>query len=88
MKESEKRYSDLFYLSPQPMWVFNAATFRFVHVNKAAITLYGYSKEEFLKLTVMDLHAQNDVSATKEFVRLSEAGNDEIFKGNAVHTNK
>lgn len=88
LKESEKRYSDLFYLSPQPMWVFNAETFRFVQVNKAAITLYGYSEEEFLKLTVRDLHANNDVSATKEVVRLCKAGDDEICKGNCVHKKK
>ena len=88
LRESEKRYSDLFYLSPQPMWVFNAETFRFVQVNKAAITLYGYSEEEFLKLTVMDLHAQNGVTATKEVVRLPQAHNNEICKETCLHKKK
>ncbi len=88
LKESEKRYSDLFYLSPQPMWVYNTVTSRFVQVNKAASTLYGYSEEEFLKLTVMQLCSLSDVAATKEVVCLSKEGTDEICKGTCVHKKK
>ncbi len=37
LKESQKRYSDLFQLSPQPMWVYDPETLRFSQVNNAAI---------------------------------------------------
>src|SRR5690242_15901769 len=55
LKESEKRYSDLFRLNPQPIWIYDIETFKFFQVNRAAVELYGYSVEEFLNLTVFDL---------------------------------
>jgi len=56
LKESEENYRKLFDLSPIPMWVFNWETLRFLNVNKAAIEEYGYTKEEFLSMTLQDLH--------------------------------
>jgi len=58
---SERRYSDLFDLSPQPMWVFDSETFKFTQVNKATIALYGYSEEEFLNITLMDIKMEEDI---------------------------
>lgn len=58
--ESEKRYMDLFHLSPAPMWVYEIETMRFLDVNEAAIRHYGYSREEFLKLTIRDIRHPND----------------------------
>ncbi len=55
LEESEKRYSDLFHLSPEPMWVYTIDNLRFEDVNNAAIKHYGYSKEEFLNMTVGDI---------------------------------
>ncbi len=55
LKESEKRYSDLFHLSPQPMCIYEFETYRFKDVNNAAIEHYGYSYEEFLSMTLFDL---------------------------------
>ena len=52
---SEKRYSDLFHFSPQPMCLYEHGTFRFTKINKAAIEQYGFSEEEFLKMTLLDL---------------------------------
>ncbi len=49
LRESEKRYSDLFNASPQPMWVFDIVTLLFIQVNHAAISHYGYSEEEFFR---------------------------------------
>lgn len=60
LKESEKRYSELFRLNPQPIWIFDLETFKFVQVNHAAVQLYGYSVEEFLNMTVFDFRLQED----------------------------
>ncbi|MEO6669244.1 MAG: PAS domain S-box protein [Ferruginibacter sp.] len=62
IRASEKRYSDLFNLSPQPMWVFDTETFQFIQVNNAALALYGYTEEEFLKMTLMDIKHAEDIS--------------------------
>ena len=61
LERSEKQYSDLFYLSPQPMWLFDTETFGFVQVNKAAVVLYGYTEEEFLNITLMDIKLEEDI---------------------------
>ncbi len=59
--ESEKRYRTLFNDNPQPLWVFDIETFRFLNVNQAAIKHYGYSKEEFLRMTVVDIRAKEEI---------------------------
>src|SRR3546814_14383262 len=43
------------------MWVFDRETLRFLGVNDAAIELYGWSREEFREMTVLDLRASQDV---------------------------
>lgn len=55
LSESERKYKALFNFSPLPMWVLDKHTLQFLDVNDAAISLYGYSKEEFLSMNVRDL---------------------------------
>ncbi|MBD0332607.1 MAG: PAS domain-containing protein, partial [Chitinophagaceae bacterium] len=45
----------LFANSPLPCWLFDANTFAIIDVNEAAIKHYGYSRGEFLKLTINDI---------------------------------
>lgn len=66
LKESEKRYRDLFHLSPQPMWLYDMETWRFLDVNQAAVKHYGYSKKEFLSMTVLEISPPEDVEKVKE----------------------
>lgn len=54
-------YSALFYLNPFPSWIYDLKTFQILEVNQAAIDLYGYSKEEFLTLTVIDLTSNEEI---------------------------
>ncbi|WKK86280.1 response regulator [Marivirga arenosa] len=55
LKESEKRYADLFQLSPSPMFVFERDSFEILDVNEAALQNYGYSIEEFMALDITQL---------------------------------
>jgi PAS domain S-box-containing protein len=55
LQESEARYRVMFESHPQPMWVFDRETFRFLAVNNAAIEHYGYSRQEFLAMKVSDI---------------------------------
>jgi PAS domain S-box-containing protein len=66
LRESEKRYNDLFELSPQPMYLFDPASFNFIQVNKAAIELYGYTEEEFLNMTLVNVMSEKDFSFLKK----------------------
>ncbi|WP_081210092.1 PAS domain S-box protein [Salegentibacter sediminis] len=60
LEESEKKYRNLFDASPLPMWVLDRNTLEFLNVNKAAIDLYGYNRQEFLKMTVRDLWVEGE----------------------------
>jgi PAS domain S-box-containing protein len=68
LAESEKRYSDLFHLSPLPMFVYEMSTLRYLDVNLAAIRHYGYSREEFLSMTIFDIRPAEDLPLVKKIV--------------------
>ena len=55
LKLQAEQYRLLFETNPSPMWVFDVKTLRVLAVNQAAVTHYGYSRDEFLKLTIVDL---------------------------------
>tara|TARA_R110000868_G_scaffold259361_14_gene517510 strand:- start:6833 stop:8836 length:2004 start_codon:yes stop_codon:yes gene_type:complete len=55
LKDSEERYRHIFQNNPQPMWIYDLNTLGFLEVNKAAIEVYGYSKEEFLSMKISDI---------------------------------
>ncbi|HET9482902.1 MAG TPA: PAS domain S-box protein, partial [Xanthomonadales bacterium] len=55
LAESEHRYRDLFERMPLPMWVFDRETLRFLAVNDAAVDHYGYTRDEFLGMSVLDI---------------------------------
>lgn len=54
-------FSDLFFHNPLPMWLFDKETLRFVEVNDAAVQHYGYSRDEFLSMTLADIRPPEDV---------------------------
>jgi PAS domain S-box-containing protein len=51
----EQQYRLLFEINPNPMWIFDTNNLQILAVNQAAIAQYGYSRDEFLKLTLKDL---------------------------------
>jgi PAS domain S-box-containing protein len=63
LRYSEDEYQLLFERHPLPMWVYDLATLRFLAVNDAAIRHYGYSREEFLGMTIKDIRPAEDVPA-------------------------
>nr|MDQ3819796.1 PAS domain S-box protein [Acidobacteriota bacterium] len=62
LRASEARYRLLFENNPQPMWVYDRETLGFLAVNEAAIQHYGYSREEFLAMTIKDIRPPEDVA--------------------------
>ncbi|ANE53111.1 PAS domain-containing protein [Flavisolibacter tropicus] len=54
-KVTEANYRLLFYSSPLPMWTLDPETQRFLDVNDMAVAHYGYSREEFLQMTIKDI---------------------------------
>ncbi|NRF66955.1 EAL domain-containing protein [Aquincola sp. S2] len=66
---SEQHYRLLFEANPLPMWVYDLLTLRFLDVNDVACRKYGYTREEFLALTIRDIRPAEDVHAVEESVR-------------------
>ncbi len=63
-------YRLLFERNPLPMWVYDVKTLRTLAVNDAALEQYGYSKQEFVGLTLLDLHHDDDVALLHEHLKL------------------
>jgi two-component system cell cycle sensor histidine kinase/response regulator CckA len=63
LRASEERYRQLFDASPQPMWVYDVETLAFLAVNDAAVRAYGYSRDEFLGMTLEDIRPTADIHA-------------------------
>jgi PAS domain S-box-containing protein len=59
---NEVFYRNLFDKNPNPMWVYDINTLNFLMVNEAAIFEYGYSKDEFLSMTLKDIRPPEDIS--------------------------
>ncbi|MEO7711454.1 MAG: PAS domain S-box protein [Gemmatimonadaceae bacterium] len=64
---ADARYQPLFALSPQPAWVYDSETLDFLEVNEAAVRSYGWTREEFLAMTLRDIRPPDELP---EFDRL------------------
>ena len=60
LRDSEERYRLLFESTPQPIWVYDTGNLRFLTVNEAAIQTYGYTRDEFLSMTIDDIRPGED----------------------------
>ena len=67
---SERNYRQLFESHPQPMWLYDVHTLRFLKVNDAAVDRYGYTRDEFLAMTIKDIRPPQDVP---KFLELTAA---------------
>jgi PAS domain S-box-containing protein len=61
LQASELRYRQLFKANPHPMWLYDIDTLQFLEVNDAAVHYYGYSREEFLSMSIKDIRPEKDV---------------------------
>ena len=65
LRRSEDRYRTLFDMNPYPMWVYDRETLCFLEVNCASVNRYGYTRSEFLGMTILDIRPAEDVPAVK-----------------------
>jgi PAS domain S-box-containing protein len=68
LREQEEWYRLLFENNPQPIWVYDLKTLAFLAVNDAAIQHYGYSREDFLAMTIADIHPSEEVAQLQTVV--------------------
>jgi len=63
LPDADEQYRLLFERNPLPMWVYDFVTLRFLAVNQAAVHLYGYSRDEFLAMTINDIRPPEAIPA-------------------------
>lgn len=73
-KLAEDRLRSLFETHPAPMWIYDLETLRFIRVNAAASALYGYSIEELLTMTALDVRPADEALRMTEEVKHVPAG--------------
>lgn len=80
--------ANLFNLNPLPSWIYNYQTFQILDVNIAAIEHYGYSKEEFLKLTIKDIRPPHEIERLLNANASIKDQNGNIYFGIFTHLKK
>ena len=65
-RRSAAEHRALFDDNPYPVWVYDVDTLRFLAVNEAALREYGYSRSEFLSMTLRDIRPEEDVEALQQ----------------------
>ena len=74
LRRSESMFRLLFSHNPLPTWVFDNETFLCLRANDSAIRQYGYSAEEFERMSIFDLHPDADLESVRKYFS-DNAGN-------------
>jgi PAS domain S-box-containing protein len=88
LQASEEKYKTLFYKSPLPKWIYDVQTLKFLEVNDAAIESYGYSQEEFQRMTIADIRPREELQRLMEDVKGLDARTESIREKNWRHVKK
>ncbi len=88
MMSQELVNSNLFNLNPLPSWIYDYQTLQILDVNIAAIEHYGYSREEFLKLTIKDIRPSQEIENLINALATIKNQNGNIYFGIFTHQKK
>jgi len=78
LKANEEQYRTLFRDNPLPVFIFEQGTMNILDVNEAAIEDYGYSYEEFMGMTVLEIRPPEDIEAARDRILAVSSGRDKI----------
>ncbi|WP_457131453.1 PAS domain S-box protein [Mucilaginibacter sp. UYNi724] len=85
---SKKMYSELFNFSPLPAWVADINTLRFLDVNNAAVLHYGYTREEFLSMSLHVIRPTAEIPDMERAVNERANQNEGIYSTILTHKKK
>ncbi|HET7151182.1 MAG TPA: PAS domain S-box protein [Candidatus Acidoferrum sp.] len=86
LRKKEEMFRLLFSHNPLPTWVIDRETLRFLEVNEAAVRVYGYSQEEFKKMTILDVRPEEEKARMLQY--LKENSGDGLYHGHWKHRKK
>lgn len=61
LNASEELHRLLFDCNPLPMWVYDTQTLKFLKVNDTACQKYGYTRDEFLNMTIRNIRPNDEI---------------------------
>ena len=88
LKASEEKYRLLFQFGPLPKWIYDPETFGILDVNEAAIDHYGYSREEFMNMTIWELRAGDEIPDLFSYAKNGKKEKVEHRSGIFTHVKK
>ncbi len=88
LKLSEERYRDLFENNPMPMFMFDVETLQFVMVNEAALSLYGYTMQEFIGKKVIDIRPPSEIPKFLAYLEDMKDIHSMRYAGEWIHVKK
>jgi len=68
-RDTQAQYQLLFEENPLPFWVFHRDTLRILEANAAAVSQYGYTREEFKRMSIADIRPPEDVAEALSVAR-------------------
>ena len=85
---SQRRFKALFDNVPEAIFVFDAETYRILDVNQMAVERYGYTREEFTRMTVLEIRPEQEVPVLKRLLAESRPGQRGAVPGEYWHRRK
>lgn len=80
LRENEDLYRNLFERAPLPLLVIDEKSLRLLEVNRAAIEKYGYSHDEFLAMSILDLQVEEDRVRVEQELRSRDPSRSAFFR--------
>jgi PAS domain S-box-containing protein len=88
LKNSEEKYKLLFQFSPVPKWFYDLDSYKILDVNKSAIDHYGYSREEFLNMTIEDIRPEEELPKLLQARKRIKSRKGLVHFGTFIHHKK
>jgi len=76
-QEAQRQFRLVFDRNPAPFWIFDLVTMRFIEVNQAAVAQYGYSRDEFLAMSILDIRPPEEWAEVRQSVARALRGEQE-----------
>jgi two-component system cell cycle sensor histidine kinase/response regulator CckA len=86
LRKNEEMFRLLFTYNPLPTWVMDRGSLKFLEVNEAAVRQYGYSQNEFKRMTVLDFRPEEE--RAKYLDQLKLIPHEGLYHGNWKHRKK
>lgn len=83
---NRNEYRQLFYGHPVPMWIYDWETLRFLAVNEAAVRQYGYSAEEFMSMSILNIREPSTIQQLLDDVK--NTPREMVYRGIWQHQKK